>query len=92
MIKVIGSRVLIEEIVEDIKSESGIILGDSKTSAQRIGRVISVGASVEEIKVNDKVMFDGHRVAPLDFEGKIYLIMEENNVIGVFIWQVLIYA
>lgn len=86
MIKMIGSRALIEEIVEDIKSEGGIILGDTKTSAhQKIGRVISVGDSVEEIKVNDKVMFDGHRVAPLDFEGKTYLIMEENNVIGIYL-------
>ena len=85
MIKVLGTRVLIEEVIEDIKSESGIILGDSKASAQRIGKVISIGNLVQEVSLGDKVMFDGHRVAPLDFEGKIYLIMEENNVIGVFI-------
>ena len=85
MIKVIGNRVLIEEIVEDIKSESGIILGNTNTSAnQKIGKVISIGNLVEEIKINDKVMFDGHRVTPLDFEGKTYLIMEESNVIGVY--------
>jgi chaperonin GroES len=81
----LGSRVLIEEIVEDVKSESGIILGTTEKSPQRVGTVISVGDSVEEIKVNDKVMFDGHRVAPLDFDGKTYLIMEENNVIGVYL-------
>ena len=86
MIKVIGNRVLIEEIVEDIKSSGGIILGDTKNSAhQKIGRVISVGHLVEEIKINDKVMFDNHRVAPLDFDGKTYIIMEENNVIGVYL-------
>lgn len=84
MIKVIGNRVLIEEIVEDIKSSGGIILGDIKASAQKRGRVISVGHLVEEIKVNDKVMFDNHRVAPLNLEGNTYLIMEENNVIGVY--------
>ena len=85
MIKVIGNRVLIEEIVEDVKSEGGIILGDTKTSAQKIGKVISIGNLVQEVSLGDKVMFDGHRVAPLDFEGKTYLIMEENNLIGVFI-------
>ena len=84
MIKVLGTRVLIEEVIEDIKSESGIILGDSKASAQRIGKVINIGHSVEEIKINDKVMFDGHRVAPLNLDGKTYLIMEESNVIGVY--------
>ena len=85
MLKVIGNRVLIEEVVEDIKSKGGIILGDTKTSTnQKIGRVISVGASVEEVSLGDKVMFDGHRVAPLDLDGKTYLIMEENNLIGVF--------
>ena len=86
MIKVLGKRVLIEEVIEDIKSSGGIILGDTKTSTnQRIGRVISVGNLVEEVSLGDKVMFDSHRVAPLDFDGKTYLIMEENNVIGVFV-------
>ena len=85
MIKVLGSRVLIEELVEDIKSESGIILGNTEISPQKIGRVISVGDSVEEIKVNDKVMFDSYKSFSIDLSGKTYLIMEENNVIGVFI-------
>ena len=84
MIKMLGTRVLVEEIVEDVKSESGIILGTTEKSPQRVGTVISVGHSVEEIKVNDKVMFDGHRVAPLNLDGKTYLIMEESNVIGVY--------
>ena len=85
MIKMLGTRVLIEEIVEDIKSDGGIILGNSKTSAQRVGKVISVGGEVEEIKINDKVMFDSYKVAPLNLDGKTYIIMEENNVIGVYL-------
>lgn len=85
MIKMLGKRVLVEELVEDIKSESGIILGDTKNSAQKIGIVVSVGGEVEEISLGDKVLFDGHRVAPLEFDGKTYLIMEENNVIGVYL-------
>ena len=85
MIKVLGKRLLIEEIVEDIKSSGGIILGDTKTSAQRVGKVVSVGDSVEEIKVKDKVMFDGYKVFPIELDGKTYLIMEENNVIGVYL-------
>ena len=84
MIKVLGTRVLIEEVIEDIKSESGIILGETKTSAQRIGKVISIGDSVEEIKVNDKVMFDGYKSFSIDLAGNTYLIMEENNIIGVY--------
>ena len=85
MIKVIGNRVLIEEVIEDIKSESGIILGDSKASAQRIGKVLNIGHSVEEIKINDKVMFDNHRVAPLNLDGKTYLILDIESVIGVYL-------
>ena len=85
MIKMLGTRVLIEEVIEDIKSESGIILGNTENSAQRFGKVISVGNLVEEIKINDKVMFDGHRVAPLNLDGKTYLILDIESVIGVFI-------
>ena len=85
MIKILDSRVLVEEIVEDIKSESGIILGNTEISPQKIGKVISVGDSVEEIKVNDKVMFDGYKSFSIDLDGNTYLIMEENNIIGVFL-------
>ena len=85
MIKVLGNRVLIEELVEDIKSESGIILGNTENSAQKIGTVISVGDSVEEIKITDKVMFDNYTAFPIELDGKTYIIMEENNVIGVYL-------
>lgn len=85
MIKVLGKRVLIEELVEDIKSESGIILGDSKASAQRTGKVISVGGEVEEISLGDKVMFDSYKSFSIDLDGNTYLIMEENNVIGIYL-------
>ena len=85
MIKVLGNRVLIEVIVEDIKSSGGIILGNTEISPQKIGKVISVGDSVEEIKVNDKVMFDSYKSFSIDLDGNTYLIMEENNIIGVFI-------
>ena len=85
MIKMLSSRVLVEEIVEDIKSESGIILGNTEISPQKIGKVISVGHLVEEIKINDKVMFDGYKAFPIDLDGKTYLIMEENNVIGIYL-------
>ena len=85
MIKMLSSRVLVEEIVEDVKSESGIILGTTEKSPQRVGTVISVGDSVQEIKVNDKVMFDSYKSFSIDLDGNTYLIMEENNIIGVFI-------
>ena len=86
MIKVIGNRVLIEEIVEDIKSSGGIILGDTKNSAhQKIGRVISVGDSVEEVNLGDKVMFDSYKSFPIDIDGKTYTILEQDSVIGVYI-------
>ena len=85
MIKVLGNRVLIEVIVEDIKSSGGIILGDSKASAQKIGKVISIGDSVQEIGLGDKVMFDSYKSFPIELDGKTYIIMEENNVIGVYL-------
>ena len=88
MIKMLGTRVLIEEVIEDIKSESGIILGETKTSANRVGKVISIGNLVEEVSLGDKVMFDSYKSFPIELDGKTYLIMEENNIIGVFIWLV----
>ena len=85
MIKMLSSRVLVEEIVEDVKSESGIILGTTEKSPQRVGTVISIGDSVQEIKVTNKVMFDSYKSFPIELDGKTYLIMEESNVIGIYL-------
>ena len=85
MIKMLGSRVLVEEIVEDVKSESGIILGTTEKSPQRVGTVISVGDSVEEIGLGVKVMFDGYKSFSIELDGKTYLILDIESVIGVFI-------
>ena len=85
MIKMLGSRVLIEEVIEDIKSESGIILGETKTSANRVGTVISVGDSVQEIGLGVKVMFDSYKSFPIELNGEPYLILDIESVIGVYL-------
>ena len=85
MIKMLSSRVLVEEVVEDVKSESGIILGTTEKSPQRVGTVISIGNLVEEIKINDKVMFDSYKSFPIELDGKNYLILDIESVIGVYL-------
>ena len=85
MIKVIGNRVLIEELVEDIKSSGGIILSDIKNSAQKMGKVISIGNLVQEVSLGDKVMFDGYKAFPIDLNGETYLILDIESVIGVYL-------
>ena len=47
--------------------------------------MVSIGNLVQEIKVNDKVMFDSYKSFSIDLDGNTYLIMEENNIIGVFL-------
>ena len=85
MIKMLGSRVLIAEVIEDIKSESGIILGETKTSANRVGKVISIGNLVEEVSLGDKVMFDSYKSFPIELNGEPYLILDIESVIGVYL-------
>ena len=85
MIKVLGNRVLIEELVEDVKSESGIILGTTEKSPQRVGMVISVGDSVEEIGLGVKVMFNDYKSFSIELGGKTYLILDIESVIGVYL-------
>lgn len=85
MVKVLNNRILIKEVIEEVKSASGIIIGTTEKTTQRIGIVISVGNSVEEIEIGDKVLFDSCMSALLELDGETYLIMEENNVIGVYL-------
>lgn len=92
-IRPLQDRIIVERVEEETKTASGIIIPDtvSKEKPQE-GKVIAVGkgkATPEgkvlplDIKEGDKVLFGKYAGSEIKVEGQEYLIMREDDVLGV---------
>lgn len=79
----LGKRVLIERVEEATTTASGIIIPDNAKEKPLNGKVIAVSKDVEDIVVNDTVIFGKYTGSELTLDGKEYLIMEDKEILGV---------
>ncbi len=86
-------RVLIERLEEmEEKSPGGIIIPDTAKEKPIQGKVVAVGKGrVKEdgtvipldVKVGDKVIFSKYAGTEIKIDGKEYLIMREDDILGI---------
>jgi chaperonin GroES len=89
----LGGNILVEPVSEETKTASGIVLPDTvdKEKPQK-GKVIALGTGkVAEdgkkipfnVKVGDIIIFKKYSPDDLEMDDKEYLIMSEDDVLGV---------
>ncbi len=85
-------RVLVERLESEDKSSGGIILPDSAKEKPQEGKVISAGPGRKtedgkvvpmELKEGDRVLFGKYTGSEIKIEGIEYVIMKEDEVLGV---------
>jgi len=81
--KPLGKRVLVERTEVEAKTASGIILVDSAKEKPNTAKVVAVGSEVTELKEGDTVVFEQYRGTELSLEGEDYLVLDNENIIGV---------
>lgn len=83
--KPINDRVVIEPVQAESKTAGGIILPDSSKEKPLKGTVIAVGPGKDDVKMTvkngDTVLFGKYAGQELDYEGKNYLIMREDDIL-----------
>ena len=91
-IRPLKDRVILSRVGEEEKTKGGIIIPDSAKEKPMEGKVISVGDGkiLEdgtkiplEVKAGDMVLFGKYAGTEIKIEGKEYLIMREDDVLGV---------
>ncbi|WP_413627556.1 co-chaperone GroES [Fructilactobacillus vespulae] len=92
MLQPIGNRVIIEIQNEEEKSIGGIVLAENAKQKPTEGKVVAVGEGRVldngerlplVVKVDDTVMFDKYSGKKIDYEGKSYLVMDENDLLAI---------
>ena len=86
-LKPLADRVLVEPAPAETTTASGIIIPDTAQEKPQKGKIVSVGAGTKEnpitVKVGDTVLYGKYAGTELKLEGKTYLIMRENDLLGI---------
>ncbi len=91
-IRPLHDRIIVERLEEETTTASGIIIPDSAKEKPMQGDIIAVGkGKVTEdgkvlpldVKVGDKVLFGKYSGTEIKIEGKEFLMMREDDVLGV---------
>jgi chaperonin GroES len=85
-------RILVQRVEEETKTKGGIIIPDTAKEKPAEGKVQAVGNGkvgddgkrvALEIKVGDLILFGKYSGTEVKIEGEEYLIMREDDVLGV---------
>ncbi|MHB1398154.1 MAG: co-chaperone GroES [Trichloromonadaceae bacterium] len=91
-IRPLHDRIIVERIEEETKTAGGLIIPDSAKEKPQQGKVIAAGkGKVTEdgkllgmdVKVGDRILFGKYAGTEIKLEGKEYLMMREDDVLGV---------
>lgn len=92
-IRPLHDRILVKRLDNETKSAGGIVLTGSAAEKSAKGEVLAVGPGrvlengetrALEVKVGDTVLFGGYVDKTEKVDGQEYLVMREDNVLGIF--------
>jgi chaperonin GroES len=79
----LGDRVLVERVEETNTTASGIIIPDNAKEKPSHAKVVAVANEVKDVKLNDIVVFGKYVGSELTLEGKDYLVLNTEDILGV---------
>ena len=91
-IRPLNDRILVQRLEEEAKTAGGIIIPDSAKEKPAEGKIIAVGPGklndsgervALQVKAGDTVLFSKYGGTDVKIDGENYLIMREDDVLGV---------
>lgn len=76
-----NNRVLIKPILNEQKTESGIILPGQENNYSDFALVEAIGCDVKSVKVGDKVVYNDNGKKISD-NGENYIILDEEDILA----------
>ena len=92
MLKPLHNRLLVERLESDETTSSGLIIPDTAKEKPQQGKVISVGPGMRdkdgnlvpmEVSAGDLVLFGKFGGTDVTLEGKEYMILKDEDILGV---------
>ena len=61
---------------------SGIILTSEAKEKQAVGKVIAIGPKVEDLKENDRVIYQSYSGTKVELDGQEFLLIQNKNILA----------
>ena len=83
--KPIGKYIVISQVKEEVKTESGLLLSaaDALDIRYKKGKVIAPGTDVSVIESEDVIFYDSRAGYTMIIEGEQYTVISERDVVVV---------
>ncbi len=91
-IRPLNDRILVRRLEEEEKTAGGIIIPDSAKEKPAEGKIIAVGPGklndngdrvAMDVKEGDSILFSKYGGTDVKIDGEDYLIMREDDVLGI---------
>lgn len=91
-IRPLQDRLIVKRIEEETKTAGGLIIPDTAKEKPQMGEIVAAGNGKKtddgkvlplDVKVGDKVLFGKYAGTEVKVEGKEYLMMREEDILGV---------
>ena len=91
-IRPLNDRILVKRLESEEKTTGGIIIPDSAKEKPAEGEIVAVGPGkmndkgervAMDVKTGDRVLFSKYGGTDVKIEGEDYLIMREDDILGV---------
>jgi len=91
-IRPLHDRIIVERVEEETTTAGGIIIPDTAKEKPQKGKIIAVGKGKAtedgkvlalDVKVGDVVLFGKYAGTDIKIDGKEYLMMREDDILGV---------
>jgi chaperonin GroES len=88
----LGDRVLVQPVEQEEVKKGGIIIPDTAKEKPQEGKIVAVGPGKKDdagkvialdVKKGDRVLYSKYGGTEIKVEGKDYLIMREDDILGV---------
>jgi len=92
-VRPLHDRILVRRMAEEEKTAGGIIIPDTAKEKPQRGEVVATGKGRVtedgktlplEVKIGDKILFSKYSGTELKLDGSEYLMMREEDILGVF--------
>lgn len=92
-VRPLHDRILVRRMAEEEKTAGGIIIPDSAKEKPQRGEIVATGKGRVtedgktlplEVKIGDRVLFSKYSGTELKLDGAEYLMMREEDILGVF--------
>lgn len=82
--KPLKDRAFVSYSEEAEKTSGGLYIPEAAKEKPQKGKVEAIGSEVKDIKVGNTILFDKYSGSKIIIEGNDYLIIKEEDILGVF--------